>query len=329
MVKKTMSEHETVVYELHRPARRNYPRRKFNVRGIDETWQADLVEMLPYERENKGYKYLLTVIDTFSKYCWALPVKTKSGQDVATAMESIFQQGRTPKNFLTDHGKEFYNSHFENLMKKYNVYLYSTYSNLKASICERFNRTLKNKMWMKFSLQGNYKWLDMLLTPVTRYNDTVHRTIGLKLKDVTPENEKEILVKKFLSTTTSLKKRAKFKIGDKVFKLKNVFEKGYTLNWSAEIFTITRVVPTQPVTYHLKDYKDQPIAGGFYEHEIAKVKHPDIYLIEKVLKRRKNQMYVKWLGFDISVKQLDRRVRAPTIALTSGVPPKLLLLLFF
>ncbi|KAL7295117.1 hypothetical protein TKK_0011584 [Trichogramma kaykai] len=159
-----MSEHEAVVCELHRPGRRNYPRRKFNVRGIDETWQADLVEMLPYEQENKGYKYLLTVIDTFSKYCWALPVKTKSAQDVATAMESILQQGYTP-------------------------------------------------------------------------------------------------------------------------------------NWSAEIFTITRVVPTQPVTYHLKDYKNQPIAGGFYEHEIAKVKHPDIYFIEKVLK---NQMYVKWLGFDSS-----------------------------
>ena len=82
-----------------------------------------------------------------------------------------------------------------------------------------------------------------------------------------------------------------------------MFEKGYTPNYTTEIFTISRVAPTNPVTYHLKDYRNEPIAGGFYEQEIAKVKYPDVYLVEKVLKRRKNQIYVKWLGFDSSHNQ--------------------------
>ncbi len=152
----------TVVEELHKPARRNYPRRKYDIRDIDETWQADLVEMQPYSKENKGYRYLLTVIDNFSKYAWAVPVKQKTGKDVTEAMHSILRQGRVCKNLQTDRGKEFFNSVFESLMKKFKINLYSTYSNLKASIVERFNKTLKTEMFKRFSLNGNYKWLNIL-----------------------------------------------------------------------------------------------------------------------------------------------------------------------
>jgi len=98
---------EVVVQELHKPARRRYPRRNFEMRDIDETWQADLVEMQPYSRENKGFRYLLTVIDVFSKFAWAVPVKQKSGKDVNTAMKTIIQQGRVSKNLQTDKGKDF------------------------------------------------------------------------------------------------------------------------------------------------------------------------------------------------------------------------------
>ena len=86
-------EHERLVEELHKPARRNYPRRKYDIRGLDETWQADLVEMQPYSRENKGYKYLLTVIDVFSKFAWAIPIQNKTGENVSIAMKSILTKG--------------------------------------------------------------------------------------------------------------------------------------------------------------------------------------------------------------------------------------------
>ena len=96
---------KVVVEELHKPARRNYQRRKFDMRGIDESWQADLVEMQPYAGENKGYRYLLTITDVFSKFAWAAPVKSKSGIDVTTAMKNVLIQGREPKK-STDRQRE-------------------------------------------------------------------------------------------------------------------------------------------------------------------------------------------------------------------------------
>ncbi|XP_043479046.1 uncharacterized protein LOC122509234 [Leptopilina heterotoma] len=235
----------TVVTELHKQARRNYPRRKVQMRGIDETWQADLVEMIPYSYSNKGFKYMLTVIDIFSKYAWAVAVKT--------------------------------------------------------SIVERFNRTLKNMMWPEFNLQGNYKWINLLPTLMSKYNNKKHRTIGMKPKDVTVEDTRELL-RRIRKLRRIPLKRSKFKVGDRVrvSKFKNIFEKGYTPNWTTEIFTVEKVKSTKPVTYKLKDYQNQPIEGGFYEEELLKVPYPDVYLVEKVLKTNGNDVYVKWLGFDSS-----------------------------
>ena len=112
---------EAVVEELHKPARRHYPRRKYEMRGLNETFQADLVDMQQHSRENKGFKYLLTIIDVFSKFAWAVPVKSKSGEDITTAMKSILIQGRIPKNLHVDQGSEFYNSNFKPLMRKYDI----------------------------------------------------------------------------------------------------------------------------------------------------------------------------------------------------------------
>ena len=98
------------------------------------------------------------------------------------------------------------------------------------------------------------------------------------------------------------RKRPKFKEGDKVriSKYKHIFEKGYTPNWTTEIFTIKKVLPTTPYTYKLKDYQNKPISGGFYEQELLKANVTDIYLMEKIVKRRGNQVLVKWFGFDDS-----------------------------
>lgn len=175
---------------------------------------------------------------------------------------------------------------------------------MKASICERFNRTLKNKMWFEFSLRGNYKWIDMLANLMASYNNTVHRTIGMKPKDVSANNEKSLLRRVFNRPQVQQLKKQKFKIGDKVrisiSKYNNIFEKGYTPNWTTEIFTIVYVNNTNPLTYRLKDYQNRSISGGFYEMELNHVHFPNIYLVEKVMKRQGNKLYVKWLGFDKS-----------------------------
>ena len=175
-----------IINELHRSARKNFKRRRVVMRGIDDLWQADLVEMCEFSKINKGFRYLLTVIDTFSKFAWAIPIKRKTGVEVTNAFNLILlHDRRTPQNLQTYDGKEFFNSTFQKLMIKHKINHYSTYSSLKASIVERWNRTLKNKMWREFSMNGSNRWIDILKQLVDTYNETEHRTIKMRPCDVT------------------------------------------------------------------------------------------------------------------------------------------------
>ncbi|XP_015125742.1 uncharacterized protein LOC107047484 [Diachasma alloeum] len=150
-------------------------------------------------------------------------------------------------------------------------------------------------MWKQFSLQGTYKWIPIVKNLVQSYNDSKHRTIRMKPKDVTVADEKYRLHHVYGKLKAPHTKRIKFKVGDKVrvSKYKNIFEKGYTPNWSTEIFTISKVIHTKPVTYKLIDYEEKPIEGGFYQEELTKVTHPDVYLVEKVLTRHDRMATMK------------------------------------
>ncbi|GJQ87723.1 hypothetical protein Trydic_g22087 [Trypoxylus dichotomus] len=291
---------QDVVNELHRAARRNFVRRRVIIKGLDDLWQADLMEFLPYVRENNGYKYVLIVIDCFSKYLWACALKDKSANEVKDAMGDILLQGRVPKNLQTDAGKEFYNREFKELMDKHHINHYSTYSTKKASIAERVIRTIKNKLYKAFSLRGSYKWIDILSKITDKYNNTKHRTIKMKPCDVAMKNEQHLLSTVY--SNIKIMGEHKFKVGDivRISKHKGVFQKGYTPNWSAELFKICKARITNPATYLLEDMNGRPILGNFYEPELQKTKHEDVYLVERVLQRKRNKVYVKWLGFDSS-----------------------------
>ena len=294
-------ERRQLVNELHAPARKNFSRRHVIVRGYDDLWQADIVEMRPYSRFNRGYHYILTVIDVLSKYAWAIPLKSKGGSETADALAEIIRDSkRCPKNMQTDNGKEFYNADVQHIIRKHNINHYSTYSVLKASVVERFNRTLKNDMWKMFTLNGTYKWIDALPRLVSNYNARKHRTIGMRPVDVTPAIAERLLATVY--NRINIAGPAKFKLGDsvRVSKYKTIFEKGYTPNWTTEVFKIVKVQRTNPVSYLLEDYRKTSIAGAFYEHELHRANYPDIYLVEKVLRRRGDEVYVKWLGFDNS-----------------------------
>lgn len=293
---------KTIALELHKPARRNFVRRAVELKGLYDLYQADLVEMISYSRMNKGYKYMMTVINAFSKFAFAVPLKTKTGKEVAHALEPILAANRM-KYLQTDNGKEYYNRYVQSLLKKYNVKHYSTYSEKKASIVERFNRTLKTHMYRAFSEQGHYRWLDILPILVKSYNDTVHRTIGMKPNQVNDSNEHLVLkrIRKNTAPKHVAKKAPKFKAGDRVriSKHKMTFAKGYMPNWTNEIFTVHQVQSnTIPVTYLLKDHTGEVLKGGFYEHEISKSKVGDVYLVEKILQRKGDRLRVRWHGFD-------------------------------
>lgn len=292
-----------IITELHKPARRNFPRRSTVVKGINDLYQADLVEVRPHSRINKGYNYILTVINCFTKVADALPLKDKSGKSVSTAMEKVIQRDSNKmKNLQTDDGKEYFNSFFRQLMNKYNINHYSTKSEKKAAIIERFNRTLKGAMYKRFSYRGSYIWYDILPQLIHEYNNKFHRTIGMKPVEVNKGNEKLVLNRIKKNTTPALEKipPKTFEIGDKVriSKYKGIFSKRYLPNWTNEVFTVHRVQPTKPETYILKDNTGEMLSGGFYGHEMLKSTVGDVYLVEKILKQKSDKVLVRWLGYD-------------------------------
>ena len=283
-----------IALELHKPSRKTYTRRRVIVYGKNDLFQADLVEMIPLSKLNKGFKYILCVIDCFTKFAWAIPLKSKTGKEVTKAMSKILAT-RSPKLLQLDLGKEFYNKTFDALMDKYNIKKYSTFSTVKACIVERFNRTLKENMYREFTARGCREWVSILPTLLHTYNNSIHRTIGMTPQQA-DRNPKSVVLKQRKINNSKIK----FNVGDKVrISLhKGVFTKGYLPNWSTEIFKIVKINKTVPPTYMLEDHSGKPILGCFYNEEINKTKHPDSYLIEKIIRRRGNQLFVKWLGFD-------------------------------
>lgn len=230
------------------------------------------------------------------------PVKNKSGIEVTNAMKSIIKSiGKPIRNLHVDNGREFFNISMRKMLQKYNINIYSTYSTKKAAIVERFNRTLKNKMWKQFSLQGSYKWINILQNIVDSYNHTRHRTIKMEPASVSYENEQNLLdtVYNYKINYPAVEQN-KFKVGDPVrlSKYKYVFEKGYTPNWTTEVFRIKKIQYTNPITYIVSDHQNKIVNGSVYEDELQFVKYPDNFLVEKIIKRRGNRLYVKWLGFN-------------------------------
>lgn len=298
-----MNPRTRIVNELHKPARVNFPRRNTVVKGINDLYQCDLIEVQPYSKLNRGYRYILTFINCFTKVADATPLKDKTGKRVAAAVEKIIKRGKHKiKHLQTDDGKEYFNKVFSNLMMKNNINHYSTKSEKKAAIVERFNRTLKGAMYKSFSNRGAYVWHDILPSLIKNYNNKVHRTIGMKPIEVNENNEKLVL-QRIMKNTRPKEEKMKpnvFNAGDKVriSKYKGVFSKRYLPNWTNEVFTIHRVQPSVPETYILKDNKGEILQGGFYGHELLKTDLSDVYLVEKVMKRKKGKVLVRWLGFD-------------------------------
>jgi hypothetical protein len=285
-----------LAYELHKPIKRKFDRRAVYSNGVDHLWGADLVDMpAALTKKNDGYRYILTVIDHTSKYAWAQPLKTKTGREVANAFAEIFNEGRHPQLLWVDQGKEFYNKEVNNLLQAYGVTMYSTHSELKVSIAERFNRTLKTHMFRLFTEQGKEEWVAMLPQLLHDYNNTTS-----SVTKMTPTQ----------ASTTEIENKPEgklakpvFKIGDivRISKYKGIFEKGYLANWSTEQFKVTGYLqrPGDPCVYYLRDLKGEEIKGAFYAQELQLVKYPyPIQFVQNVLQRREGKAKVRWLGFD-------------------------------
>jgi transposase InsO family protein len=288
-------------YTLHKPIVKNFPRRKTFAKGINDLFQADLADMRNLASHNDGYSYILTCIDVFSRFGFAVPIRDKRGSSVAIAFEKILAE-RVPNMLQTDRGVEFLNSQVQDVFRKHDIRHYSsTNDDIKAALVERFNRTLKSRLYRYMTRHHTNRWIDAIDGVVSSYNRSHHRSIGMAPIDVTSDKE-DAIARRLYPPKPPLKYR--YETGDRVriVTYRHVFRKGYLPNWSQEIFEICEKYPTYPVTYGLKDLAGEPIKGKFYEQEIQKVvKTDDVYEIEKVLKTRKRggkiEYLVKWKGY--------------------------------
>ena len=168
--------------ELHQVAKKKYDVRPVNVLFKNEVWAADLVDMIEWNKEINGLKYILTVIDVFTKYAWVIPLINKTGQTITDTFSNLFKNA-IPSKLWVDNGSEFYNKTFEKLLKSHSIVIYSTYSNNKSVIVERFNRTLKTNMFRLFTQKNNRNWINILDKLVKDYNDAIHSTFGMSPND--------------------------------------------------------------------------------------------------------------------------------------------------
>ena len=273
---------EQLAEELHKPIIRKFKKRKVYSVFKDNIWGADLADMQLISKFNKGFRFLLCVIDIFSKYAWVVPLKDKKSVSIVNAFQKILKESdRKPNKIWVDKGSELYNNLFKKWLKDNDIEMYSIDNEGKSVIAERSIRTLKTKIYKYMTSVSKNVYIDKLDDIVGEYNNTYHRKIKMKPVDV--KDNTYIDLNKEVHD-----KDPKFKVGDhaRISKYKNIFAKRYTPNWSEEIFVICRIKNTVLWTYVIIDLNGEEII----EKELQKTNQQ--FRIEKVIKRKGYYNYI-------------------------------------
>ena len=211
--------------ELNKKIIRKFKKRKLYSSFRDNIWGANLADMQSLSKYNNGIKYLLCAIDLFSKYAWIVPLKDKKGISIVNAFQQIILEGRKPNKIWVNQSGEFYNNLFKRFLKINNTEVYSMYVEGKSVVAERFIRTLKSKILKHMTTVSKNVYFDVLDGIVSKYNNTVHRSIKMKPIDVKSDSYDE-----YNEDSNVIK--PKFKVGDhvRISNYKKNFAKGYSQN---------------------------------------------------------------------------------------------------
>lgn len=292
-------------YTLHTQKRKNFARNRYIVNNIDDLWQADLAVFKNISRFNDGVKYLLVVVDVFSKYGWVRLLKNKTSNAVNEAFESIFTtEGRKPLNIQCDKGREFVGVVSASFFKKHKIHFYTTRNpDTKAAVAERFLKTVKTRLWRYFTYKNTFRYVDIIQALVRAYNHTVHSSIKMAPAKVNATNV--LRVWRTLYSKEEKYLTPKLRVGDtvRITRDKKHFAKGYERNWTEEIFKVSRVIRHPIPVYEVEDLAGELIDGTFYEPELQKVIVPEnkVYKIEEVIEMKgsgkSRKVFVKWKGY--------------------------------
>lgn len=302
------SERIQINTERFAPARIRFDTSRTVIHGTHD-YQCDLMQISQFSRYTDGYKYVLVLINAYTKYVRLYPLKNKSKESLYHAFRQLVKtipSNRRIRYLQSDKGTEFFNWLMDDFYKKHAIVHYNTHSFLKASIVERVIRTLRNMINLNMQVTGDKNWVNYLDSVAQTYNNKKHRIIGVtpqeaEISGVTPDISKRI---ENIGNRLHKIPMEKYKVGDivRISKQKRLFEKETTTsNWTNEQFKIIKINSKEyPVRYYLVDYLNDPVRGYFTQYEISKVKYPGVYLIDKVIKCEKNKCLVKYLGFDDS-----------------------------
>ena len=249
--------------------------------------QMDLLEFRKYAPENRDYNYILCAIDAFTKKLWTFPLRGKRADDVHNAVFYFLMRER-PEKIQTDQGTEFINATLRATEDRMDppIQHYHTWSIKKASIVERVQRTLRNRLGKIWEQRGDHQWIDVLPDITESYNNSVHRSIGMRPNDVGPEHHQLIYDRLYPEPTPAqaLKDAREarrltehLQVGDyvRILEYRKLFRKESDLAWTHEVFRIRHVIRSNPITFQIEDLDGDPIKGGFYARELIKVRPSD------------------------------------------------------
>ena len=274
---------------------------------MNNIWAADLADMQLISKFNKEFRFLLCVIDIYSKYAWVVPLKDKNGVSIANAFQRLPNKfNRKPGKIWVDKGSEFYNRSMKSWLEKNDIEIYSTHNEVKSVVAERCIRTIKNKIYKLMTSISKNVYIDKLDDIVNEYNNTKHRTTKMKPIDVKDntyidfgkevnDNDPKFKIGKEVNDNDP-----KFKVGDhvRISKYTNIFSKGYNPNWSEEGFVIKKNKKYSSMDIDvIDDLNGEEITGTFYEKELQRIDQQE-FRIEKVIRKKDDILYVKWKGYD-------------------------------
>ncbi|XP_062571179.1 uncharacterized protein LOC134233212 [Saccostrea cucullata] len=307
-------------YSLQKKVKRKgFKRRRVIVQGIDYQWEADLADVQNISEYNDGVKFLLVVVDVFSRFLWVRTLHDKKAKSIIEAFKDILSGSRQPKAIRTDKGSEFYNRYLKQYLKGKNIKIFYALNETKANFAERYIQTLKKRLYRYFTHEQKYKYLNILQDVVQSINETPNRSLnGRTPSSVNKDNEEEVRLDAYLARrktkkVTIVKKSSKrkrnpytLKVGDQVriTHLRRQFQRDYDQTYTEEIFIVSDRFLSQGIPiYKLKDMMDEAILGSFYASELQKVSKDEntTWRIEKVLRKRKirgkEEILVRWLGW--------------------------------
>lgn len=263
-------------YTLYRKLKTRFKRRKVLTRGLGYQHQADLLDYSALKKQNHGFTFLMTIIDCFSRFGLAIPIKNKTGPAVARALDTAWKTLKFPLKFQTDAGLEFYNRHVRKLLAENSVRHFSTRQNTKAQIVERFNRDIREKLKKFMEDRKTSKYIDNLPDYLHGYNHRVHRSIKpFSPVEVNATNEKVVHKIQYGKYLKQMYPKHKFRVGDdvRIAAYIGTFKKSYRdKTFTREIFTVSDLLRTNPPMYRVMDKQNELIDGTFYEPELQRVR---------------------------------------------------------